>query len=222
MDQRLNWRFGRQLQTRLNQPAQLSRIGWTVMGGITAVFAVWKLYRWILQPTWIVTLPSILGELIEITEIATAFTIAFLWAALLWRQRQPAHSPAVQPMNLDELYALSPRDFEKYVAHLFRRRGYRVQLRGKSGDKGVDLMLVNQVGKRAIVQCKRYRHTVGSEIVRELFGTLIHEKAAHAFLVTTASISDAARQWAKGKPITLIDGKTLVNIVTAIHANSKL
>jgi restriction system protein len=67
-------------------------------------------------------------------------------------------------------------------------------------------------GKRAIVQCKRYRRPVGPDVVRELYGTLIHERVAHAFLVTTADISNSARQWAAGKPMTLIDGALLVQI----------
>ncbi|MCA9937479.1 MAG: restriction endonuclease [Anaerolineales bacterium] len=111
-----------------------------------------------------------------------------------------------------EIYALSPGAFERYVAGIFRRKGYRVKIRGGSGDLGVDLEVTNQHGKRAIVQCKRYQHTVGAEVVRELYGTLIHERAAHAFLVTTADISTAARDWSQGKPITLIDGETLVHI----------
>jgi restriction system protein len=73
--------------------------------------------------------------------------------------------------------------------------------------------------KKAVVQCKRYQNTVGEEIVRELYGTLIHERAARAFLVTTADISESAQQWAQGKPITLIDGRTLVQITEALAAD---
>ncbi|UCC50822.1 MAG: restriction endonuclease, partial [Anaerolineaceae bacterium] len=60
------------------------------------------------------------------------------------------------------------------------------------------------------------------DIVRELFGTMIHERVHHAFLVTTADISDAARQWATHKPMTLIDGPTLVDIASSLnyHSNS--
>jgi hypothetical protein len=39
--------------------------------------------------------------------------------------------------------------------------------------------------------------------------------------VTTADISTATRQWAKGKPITLIDGQALARIVLAL-ANDKV
>ena len=74
---------------------------------------------------------------------------------------------------------------------------------------GVDLALTRADGRRAVVQCKRYRHQVGPDIVRELFGTMVHERAFHGFLVTTADISEAARQWAADKPMTLIDGAAL-------------
>ena len=98
------------------------------------------------------------------------------------------------------------------MARLFRQKGYKVYLRGASGDKGVDLELERAGGKRAIVQCKRYRRPVGPEVVPELFGTLIHERVSHAFLVTTADISQSARTWAQGKPMTLIDGSLLAQV----------
>jgi restriction system protein len=111
---------------------------------------------------------------------------------------------------------LSPKDFEEYVGTLFRRKGYQVALRGGSGDHGVDLELFGPDGRKAIVQCKRYQHTVGEEIVRELFGTIIHERSIRGFLVTTAEISASAKSWAAGKPITLIDGPTLVEIAQSL------
>lgn len=186
--------------------------GLLVVGGMTAVFLVWLLSRLLFSGEWIAQLPAWLQEIVDIVEWASAFTIVFLWVAIWWRIRKRVQDPPLRALDVDALYALSPADFERYVGKLFKQRGYRVFLRGRSGDKGVDLVLLQPSGKRAIVQCKRYRHTVGAEIVRELFGTLIHERAAHAFLVTTADISDAAREWAADKPMTLIDGSTLAEI----------
>ena len=80
------------------------------------------------------------------------------------------------------------------------------------------LELRRRDGKKAIVQCKRYTNTVGPDVVRELYGTLMHERAAHAFLVTSAVISDSAREWARRKPMTLIDGATLVQIAAALYS----
>jgi restriction system protein len=85
----------------------------------------------------------------------------------------------------------------------------------------VDLEVTALPGKRAIVQCKRYQSTVGPEIVRELYGTLLHERAAHAFLVTSAEISASARRWARNKPLTLIDGSTLIAITTDLSNRAR-
>ena len=122
-------------------------------------------------------------------------------------------------MTREQLYELDPKTFEHYVAGLFRQKGYLVLVRGRSGDHGVDLELTGKAGKRAIVQCKRYRDTVGEKIVRDLFGTLLHERASRAFLITTADISEAAINWAKGKPITLINGEMLVEIASSLSEN---
>ncbi|MCA9929709.1 MAG: restriction endonuclease [Anaerolineales bacterium] len=217
-EQKLNWLFNYRLRARRSRPKQpVSKSSLWSIGGLTAVYLIWLLYRWILQPVWLAALPTAVNELVQLMQVAGAFTLLILWVMLWWRQQSGQSLHAVPAISLDDLYEMSPTAFEKYVAQVFRRRGYRVGHRGRAGDLGVDLELSNGNGKRAIVQCKRYRNTIGPDIVRELYGTLIHEKVAHAFLVTTADISDAAREWARGKPMTLIDGKMLVQVVTAVE-----
>jgi len=222
VEKRHNWRFDHQLTLYKRPKSEATSRGLLIVGGGTAVYLIWLLYRWILQPEWIGNLPQLLIDLMQTTQLAAGFTIAVLWAAIYWRQHR-VEPPLPQPkMTIDQLYALSPAEFEAYVGQLFAQKGYRVNLRGRTGDLGVDVELRNRKGKRAIVQCKRYRSTVGAEIVRELYGTMIHERVAHAFLVTTAEISKAAQSWAKGKPITLIDGQTLVEIASALSKHPQV
>ncbi|MDT8305608.1 MAG: restriction endonuclease [Anaerolineae bacterium] len=201
----------------LRRARRAYRAGMLIICSLTVWLLAWLAYHWLWQPAWLQTVPELLHELIVLVETAGTFTVAFVWAGLAlrhWRQMNgdpaaPAHVAAVR----DSLYTLSPQQFEAYVASLFRGKGYAVMLRGGSGDHGVDLELRDRrTGRRAIVQCKRYQNTVGAETVRELYGTLLHELAYHAFLVTTADISEAARAWAQGKPMTLIDGSTLAQI----------
>lgn len=190
--------------------------GWLIMAMLTAGYVFWLIYRWQVQPGWLEILPSFFGELLDLIEMAMAMTLILLWAGLLWRQYSRISRATGKNLNKDQLYELSPKAFEHYVADLFRQKGYRVVVRGKSGDHGVDLELFGFGQKRAIVQCKRYRDTVGEVTVRDLYGTLLHERASRAFLVTTADISDAAHLWATGKPMTLIDGDTLVDIAASL------
>jgi restriction system protein len=82
-------------------------------------------------------------------------------------------------------------------------------------DGGIDILVTDEHGRQAVVQCKRYRGTVGEATVRDLYGTMIHAGASQAYLVTTGHISDSAQQWAKGKPIGLIDGEQLAQLSRA-------
>ncbi len=190
--------------------------GWLILGALTTFYVAWLIFRWLVQPVWPGTLPDFLREIFELAELAAAVTLLLLWAGLLWRHYRGQPAPSLQLMNLEELFKINPKEFEHYVAELFRQKGYQVEVRGRSGDHGVDLELTGAGYKKAIVQCKRYRDTVGEKIIRDLYGTLLHEKVSRAFLVTTAEISDAARGWAEGKPITLIDGLTLVSIASSL------
>lgn len=201
-------------------------LSWLVVVGLSIAVSAWLIYRWLFRPSWPSALPEGVQEVLTLTDMAAALTLVVLWVGLAWRYHRKRQQQ-LKALSLEQLYHLSPEGFERYVADLFRRRGYLVILRGRSGDHGVDLELNGPKGRRAVVQCKRYQNTVGEEIVRDLYGTLIHEAADRAFLVTTAEISNAAHEWADGKPITLIDGGTLVQISRAMqqsppgnHANT--
>lgn len=112
-------------------------------------------------------------------------------------------------MQLSKLQAMDPIAFEKYVGTLFAKQGYRVEDTQASADEGIDL-IVRQGRRMAVVQCKRYQGSVGQPIVRDLYGVMLHTGANEAYLVTTGSVTLAARRWAEGKPIHLVDQHRLV------------
>lgn len=189
---------------------------WTFLVIFTAVFAFWVSFRRIWKPAIFDYFPQFSQEFLPILELTAGLTLLVLWALFWWNHQEVKLTPEPMLTGVDALYALSPGEFESFVGRVFKKRGYKIHLRGKSGDMGVDIEVRRPNGKKAVVQCKRYKHTVGPDTVRELYGTLIHERASHAFLVTTADISDSAQEWAKGKPMTLIDGKTLVEIAQTL------
>lgn len=184
---------------------------WLGLGLATLLVAMWVVWRFGFAAAFFDLLPRSLVESINLLTFSAVATLGLLWAIVL-AHRDRLSRPRARLTSLADLQALSPADFEQFAASLFQARGYRVRVRGRSGDLGVDLEIINDHGKRAIVQCKRYRSTVGPDVVRELYGTMIHERVAHAFLVTTADVSDNAREWAAGKPMTLIDGAALLQL----------
>ncbi len=115
---------------------------------------------------------------------------------------------------------MDPIAFEHMVGALFERMGYDVRTTVASGDDGVDLY-VRQGRRTAVVQCKRYRGDVGSPLMRDLYGTMLHNGADEAYMVTTGNISNQARRWAEGKPIQMIDGFALVEWISALDQRRK-
>ena len=77
----------------------------------------------------------------------------------------------------------------------------------------MDVVVITDEGEKWIVQCKRYSGSVGEPVVRDLYGTLLHEEAQRAYLITTGSFTRQATEWVQEKPIILYDGEGLVKLI---------
>lgn len=177
---------------------------------------IWlAIYGWLAMRLWHTGLAGAgwleAGVALLAVVSGVAVVVGWWWAIPRWRAR--FRRSAWPALPLDQLMALTPSEFESYVAQrIFARQGYTVVNTPDVKDGGVDILVVDAHGRRAVVQCKRYRGTVGEAVVRDLYGTMIHHDATMAYLITTGGISEAARRWAAGKPIGLIDGARLVEL----------
>jgi restriction endonuclease Mrr len=111
--------------------------------------------------------------------------------------------------QLDEIKALDPVEFERFVGFLFEHMGYSVTTTSISGDEGIDLW-IEKDAERSIVQCKRFDGQVGQPVVRDLYGEMVSCMASRAYLVTTGIFSVPAQAWATGKSIILVDGSEIL------------
>ncbi|KAA6212744.1 restriction endonuclease [Streptomyces albofaciens JCM 4342] len=115
-----------------------------------------------------------------------------------------------------DLFAMDPIAFEGLVAELFRAMGMQALTTQRSGDGGVDVDALDPDpirGGKIIVQVKRYRNTVPPTAVRDLFGTVQSEGANKGVLVTTSRFGPGAHAFANGKPLTLVSGPELVDLL---------
>ena len=121
--------------------------------------------------------------------------------------------------GINSIRSLSWREFEALVGEAFRRQGFQVVETGGGGaDGGIDLKLQKD-GETTLVQCKHWRSfKVGVKEIRELFGILVAERAQRAIFVASGTYTREARAFASGKPITLIDGTALLDLVTPERA----
>ncbi|HWB54694.1 MAG TPA: restriction endonuclease [Tepidisphaeraceae bacterium] len=123
--------------------------------------------------------------------------------------------------SIHDIHRLSPGDFERLIADLYRRRGYRVEEMGGPGDGGVDLILypLKDANIAHLVQCKRYANwTVGVRELREFYGAMAANKTrCHGIFVTCGRYTAEARQFAFDKPIELVNGDQLLEMVRQIN-----
>jgi restriction system protein len=120
--------------------------------------------------------------------------------------------------GLESISSLSWRQFELLVGEAFRRQGYTVQEAGLGGaDGGTDLIL-RKDGILTLVQCKRWRtQRVDVKVVREMFGLLAHHQASAVKIVAVGTYTPDARRFAEGKPIELVNGEALLELVRSVQ-----
>lgn len=119
-------------------------------------------------------------------------------------------------------------DFEYFVRELFDKMfntdGGEVKVTQASHDGGVDAIAFDDDpirGGKFVIQAKRYNNVVPVSAVRDLYGTMIHEGATKGILVTTSFYGKEAYDFAKDKPLTLIDGSALLGMLNK-YGYSKL
>lgn len=121
------------------------------------------------------------------------------------------------------LMDLTPFEFENLIGNLFSQMNLDTRQTQTSRDGGVDVIAFDTrpvLGGKVVIQAKRYKNTVGVAAVRELYGTMINEGASKGILVTTSGYGKGAFDFAKDKPVELIDGSGLLYLLDQ-HANIK-
>ena len=119
--------------------------------------------------------------------------------------------------NLASMYW---EDFEHLVRELFEmefaKNGGEVRVTQASRDGGVDAIIFDPDpirGGKIVVQAKRYTNTVGVSAVRDLYGTVINEGANTGILITTADYGHDSYEFAKDKPLKLLNGGHLLALL---------
>jgi len=100
------------------------------------------------------------------------------------------------------LLSLSPRQFEEFMADLFRSMNYEVELTKVTRDGGVDLLCLknlNGIPFRMAIELKRYKESrpITVELVRSFVGANVQHNANKLLFVTTSSYTQPAIDFAE-------------------------
>jgi AAA domain/Restriction endonuclease len=123
------------------------------------------------------------------------------------------------------MYALSPRDFERFVGYVLHRAGLDVKEVGPHFLRGVDIEMRLPSRQRIFggVECKRFAQgtRVTSHVVMGVQGAPVVTKGARPFVITTSDFVDAAHQMAKAgrRPVHLINGTQLLRYIAYVKGS---
>ena len=138
-------------------------------------------------------------------------------------------SHSVEFDDSTNLAAMAWEDFEHLIRELFEKEfssnGGEVKVTQASRDGGVDAIAFDPDpirGGKIVIQAKRYTNTVGVSAVRDLFGTVMNEGANKGILVTTSDYGSDSYAFAKGKPITLLNGANLLYLLEKHGTRAKI
>ncbi len=163
------------------------------------------------------TFVQVLGPLPGKLAPWAAVVVLFVWLVSL-AQKLNRRGLLNRTKGLEDVRAISWREFELLVGEYDRRRGFTVEERGgASPDGGIDLVL-KKGGRTILVQCKRWKaFKVGIKPVRELLGVMSHEAANGGVFVTSGKFSAEAKDFAEKNGIELVNGDVLVEMVRSVQ-----
>lgn len=131
--------------------------------------------------------------------------------------------------NSTNLALMDWEDFEHLIRELFEKEftsnGGEVKVTQASRDGGVDAVAFDPHpirGGKIVIQAKRYTNTVGVSAVRDLYGTVLNEGANKGILVTTSDYGPDSYEFAKGKPLTLLNGANLLYLLERHGTRAKI
>ena len=131
----------------------------------------------------------------------------------------PAESQDWKSLLLAVLGKMPPDAFERLSQRLLREAGFtKVEVRGKSGDGGIDglgVLRVNLVSFQLYFQCKRWKGSVGAKEIRDFRGA-VQGRADKGLFITTGHFTSQASDEATRDgaiAIDLIDGDRLCDLL---------
>lgn len=122
---------------------------------------------------------------------------------------------------LEALMSMTPDAFERLAQRLLREAGFvSATVTGRTNDGGIDGVGVYRLSLLSFpvfFQCKRYRGSVGSSMVRDFRGAMAG-RGDKGLLITTGTFTAEAKKEATrdgAAPVDLIDGQRLCDLLKA-------
>ena len=117
--------------------------------------------------------------------------------------------------TLDQIDEMDGSQFEKFLGELFARMGYSVQITGRAGDQGCDL-LIEKAGEKTVVQAKCYSRPVTNDAVQEAVAAKALYGATATMVVTNSEFTDSAKELAGVNGVQLCGRERLTDLLSQL------
>lgn len=110
-------------------------------------------------------------------------------------------------------------ELEATSKQVLEKLGMEARTTQVTGDGGIDIEAYDTrpiYAGKYIIQCKDWEQPVGVTEVRELYGVMMDAGAIKGILISTGSFTKQAYEFAKGKPLELIDGEMLRGLISSL------
>lgn len=118
----------------------------------------------------------------------------------------------VYASGIEQIDKMGGEDFERYLQHIFKKRGYTVKRTRYRGDYGADLV-VAKGGLTTVIQAKRYKRNVGVKAVQEVLASKGYYRCQAAAVLTNSLYTQQARRLAKANDVILWDRNDLARFM---------
>jgi restriction system protein len=135
--------------------------------------------------------------------------ILLQWFLLRHKRRQLLAS------RIEDLDAMSGRQFEEFLEALFLKLGYEVELTRYVGDYGADLV-VRKDGVKTVVQAKRSKGRVGVKAIGEVLRAKGNYGSSAAMIITNSDYTRQAQEEAKRHGIVLWERNALMQKLLSV------
>lgn len=209
------------MKKNLNFIEFLAQVPWWVSVSLSAsfyVFLKFALPALQSQSSLVSVVDMSLGPALA-PVVALAFLAPLGFSLLRSGRRKKLHALKGET---EALQALSALQFRGLAVEAYRTKGYTVMESSVfKDDPAVDIVL-RKGANLYLVQCRYWQNSkLHKREVKNLF-TLMHSRqASGAFLLTTGIFTSEARHYAVGRPITLIDGIELVELLSEVNESQK-
>jgi restriction system protein len=127
-------------------------------------------------------------------------------------------SPGRVEQRLQAARELSWEQFSNIVCNAYRGQGYTVESANKSA---FDFTLAKQ-GRVTLLQCRRWKvQQLGVGPLQELVNAVAGLDAYNGICITAGNLTPQAREFAVGKPISLVSGSELAVLLGKLGSTRK-